>query len=448
MSLEITRNLLNDSETDPWQALSYMVPLCLFVLYFVSNRYVQWFDFMMMPLCVQLGEVTFGGHVTDRWDMRCTKALFNKYCGEQAQADNHKFTPSGLYCVPTAGPLDAYIEYISGLPAQDGSDVFGLHETADTASLTQESSDAIATIMALGGAAAGFGADKTTLQSVKHSSNDQIVASFLDDVLGQLPVSMDVPSRVTSPQPGESDDMAMSMFLAGEARRYNKLLAAITGGSKQLRRAVDGLELMTEVLDEVHAAITNNMLPMTWASVSYPSLQPLGSYITDLQDRLAFLQTWLTQGRPKHYWLSGIFFTHGFIAAILLSHSHESGIAVDTLAIKLTAQQLAHTEIAEAPKSGLIVYGMFLDGASFDWANSKLTDLALSMRSKCPLPPFHMEACALCTIMPDCANDYACPVYRTTVRKGTTNFVMPIKLPSDAPSDHWVLRGVASVLTP
>lgn len=42
-----------------------------------------------------------------------------------------------------------------------------------------------------------------------------------------------------------------------------------------------------------------------WASKGHLSLKPLGSWISDLIDRITFLNNWIEKGTPDVFWLSG-----------------------------------------------------------------------------------------------------------------------------------------------
>lgn len=57
-------------------------------------------------------------------------------------------------------------------------------------------------------------------------------------------------------------------------------------------------------------------VPELWKGVSYPSLRPLGSYLSDLYKRLDMLAGWAAAGRPPAvFWLPGFFFVQSFLTA-------------------------------------------------------------------------------------------------------------------------------------
>lgn len=59
----------------------------------------------------------------------------------------------------------------------------------------------------------------------------------------------------------------------------------------------------------LHEYITCLQVPAQWLSKSFPSLKPLGSYVREVLERVAFFTDWLHSGPPTVFWLSGFFFT-------------------------------------------------------------------------------------------------------------------------------------------
>ena len=105
----------------------------------------------------------------------------------------------------------------------------------------------------------------------------------------------------------------------------------------------------------------------------------------------------------------------------------------------------------KAPEDGCYVYGMYLDGASWDWNNNMLCEskpkqLFYSM----PIMWFKPTRMSKVSKEYKAMNKYACPVYKTSTRAGSlsttghsTNYVLTTELPTNKPEKHWVLRGVA-----
>ncbi|CAB1113079.1 unnamed protein product [Ectocarpus sp. CCAP 1310/34] len=349
------------------------------------------------------GECNYGGRVTDDKDRRCLVNILTDFYCEDIQDDDYRFSPSGTYFAPKVGSKDDFVEYIKGLPYNEGPEVFGLHANANMSCALSETNSLLDTALSLQPRSAGGGA----------KSWDATLSELAEDILSRMPPVFDV-ERALLDFPVRYDE-SMNTVLTQELIRFNGLSRIISKSLAEVIKAIKGLVVMSSELEQMG----NSMV--------------VGK---------------------------------AFITGTLQNFARKHKVPIDKANFDfrvLTPLEMKEADTTKA-EDGAFMRGLFIEGARWNVARhaideSRPRELFVSMpymqllpRMKTDIP--EVEGCPeLYTGQPGgTSHSYMCPVYKTSVRQGTlsttghsTNFVMFITLPlaEEHTQKHWIKRGVA-----
>lgn len=75
-----------------------------------------------------------------------------------------------------------------------------------------------------------------------------------------------------------------------------------------IQKALKGRIVMTDELEKMSNSLFDNQVPAIWADKGFLSLKPLAAWTAELTARINFINNWIKNGTPNHYWLPGFFF--------------------------------------------------------------------------------------------------------------------------------------------
>nr|XP_021527285.1 dynein heavy chain 12, axonemal [Aotus nancymaae] len=397
---------INEYDTVPFEAISYLT-----------------------------GECNYGGRVTDDWDRRLLLTMLADFYNLHIVENPHyKFSPSGNYSAPPKGTYEDYIEFIKKLPFTQHPEIFGLHENVDISKDLQQTKLLFESLLLTQGGSKQTGASGST---------DQILLEITKDILNKLPIDFDIETALQK-YPVRYEE-SMNTVLVQEMERFNNLIITIRNTLQDLEKAIKGVVVMDSALEALSGSLLIGKVPEIWAKRSYPSLKPLGSYITDFLARLNFLQDWYNSGKPCVFWLSGFFFTQAFLTGAMQNYARKYTTPIDLLGYEF--EVIPSDTSDTSPEDGVYIHGLYLDGARWDRESGLLAE---------QYPKLLFDLMPIIWIKPTQksqiikSDGYVCPLYKTSERKGTlsttghsTNFVIAMLLKTDQPTQHWIKRGVA-----
>ena len=387
-----------------------------------------------------VAEINYGGRVTDDKDQRLIQTILLTYLNPKTlEYDNYKFSSSSIYYCPKPGNKDAYLAYIKSLPLATGPEVFGLHDNAEIITAQNDARLLLETSLSM--------QPRTTSGSGK--SSEQIVMETLAIIEQKTPPAFDY-EAIFAKFPTEYSE-SMNTVLIQEVIRYNVLLNLMKKNIKNLKKALSGRIVMNEELDRIVTSLYNNQVPTIWITSGFLSLKPLMSWIKDLNERIDFFKDWYENGTPKCFCISRFSFPQAFLTGTLQNYArkHQCEIDLLTFEFKILDDQTPET-IKEKPEDGCLVYGMFLEGAKWNYETHHL-DSSNNRELYTDVPLMHMIPVP--NREPPKTGIYNAPLYKVLSRQGTlsttghsTNFVLMVELPSKEEESVWIKAGVAMFL--
>jgi len=416
-------------------------------------------------------EIQYGGRITDDFD----RTLFNTF-GEtwlQPGILNENFSffdgPHFKYSVPQTEALEGIRDYITQFPDHDTPEIFGLSGNADLTYGTAESGYILNTINDTQPKEASSSKGSKSREEIAYDKADELLQGmppgYKDDIVRDQvrKRSRSENEFVLGYKPEERVDglsIPLNVFLYQEITRLNFTINNVRKTLEGLKQAIDGEIIMTPQLQQALNSMSDSKPPVHWytdasgASIAW-QLPSLALWFGSLVEREKQLSQWLNTTRPITYWMTGFFNPQGFLTAarqeVTRRHKAEKW-ALDDVVLKCdVSEHMDVRRIKSPPDEGVLIHGLYLEGCSWEKVGSsgKLKE-SQPKEMFAPLPVLKVTAVTSerhkrIYSVPG-KFFYDCPCYMQP-RRTDLNYVFVVKLESDVPEAHWVLRGVALLCT-
>ncbi|XP_055862272.1 dynein axonemal heavy chain 8-like isoform X3 [Biomphalaria glabrata] len=376
-----------------------------------------------------IGEVQYGGRVTDDFDKRLLNTFTKVWFGDFMFHDSFQFFKN--YKISRNHLLTEVMDFIEALPAVDSPEALGLHPNADITYQTNTAKQVLDTIIQIQPKDASSGCGET---------RESVVYRLAEELLYKLPhdyIPWDVKDRLKK----MGNLQPLNIFLRQEIDRMQRVISLVRATLTDLKLAIEGTIIMSENLRDALDNLFDARVPARWIRFSWQS-STIGFWYTDLLERNTQFANWIFQGRPVVFWMTGFFNPQGFLTAMRqeVTRAHK-GWALDSVSLHNDITKFFKDDINIAPPEGVYIYGLFLDGAQWDRRNSRLAESQPKVLFVA-LPVVHMYA--INSTSPKDPKLYQCPVYKKPCRTDLT-YVTTIYMRTTQSPDLWILRGVAAL---
>ena len=146
------------------------------------------------------------------------------------------------------------------LPINDTPEIFGLHDNANITFAQNETYRVLNDLLQL--------QPKTLVTG--GASREEIMEKSAKDILAKVPLATNI-NEVMQKYP-VLYEQSMNTVLIQEIIRYNRLLNVIHRTLQDLLKALKGLVVMSQELEDMSNSLYNNQVPNLWSKAVLPQL--------------------------------------------------------------------------------------------------------------------------------------------------------------------------------
>ena len=383
------------------------------------------------------GEIMYGGHIVNDFDRLMCKRLLEFLMKDQLLDEGSMYPypdseKEGFKAPSTSSSYNRVLEHIEN-EMKESPLAFGLHSNAEVGFRTQQSEALFATILEISpGVVGGAEEGGQSSQNVAESTLQDILDMFKDTRFNLVEIGSAL----------EEVGPYQNVFLQ-ECERMNLLLEEMCVSLEALNLGFKGELTMTDAMEAVQDALFMDRITASWQKLAFPSQRALGSWVTNLNERIVQLSDWTAMPSeiPVVTWLSGLFNPQSFLTAVMQVQAQAANLELDKLTVvSEVSKKMESVDVTAPSRDGAFICGLVMEGARWNLSNGVLESSA-PREMFCPMPVINIKANILDRVD---ANTYMCPVYMTSQRGPT--YVFSAQLRSKQTPAKWTLAGVAMLL--
>eukprot|EP00727_Mastigamoeba_balamuthi_P006867 m51a1_g2800 putative dynein heavy chain axonemal (4501) ;mRNA; f:77561-92205 len=387
-----------------------------------------------------IGEVMYGGRVTDNFDRRIVATYLQEYMGDFLFDSFQPFSfykdDKVSYVVPPLGSVETYVAAIEALPDMNAPDVVGLHGNAEIGYTTAAAREMWTGLL-----------EMQPRTEVVGQRRETMVAGIANSILSTLPAVFDIPvidAALAAARKG-ADITPSEVVLLQELDHWNKLVARMHLTLTKLQRALIGELAMDDELEAMQNSLLMGALPRAWRELAPPTLKTLADWLVQFQLRHAQYKAWTTS-EPVVMWLAGLHVPQAYLTSLIQTAGRKMGWSLDKTALMTVVTRVRDpSTIKDKPELGCFISGIFLEGASWDGERGILApQRPKELVTDMPV----VQLVPVESHKKKSHGKFRTPVYVTPARRNRAGegLVFEADLSTDQHPSHWVLQGVALYL--